>query len=344
MRKDGMVRNRLVVVLLSVFLAALLAGCSADALQKSSGNMEKLGKAGLGTAGESVVNEAAELVDGFVKAYEDCLVWEEELYADGKAKQATFKTGDSISGEKNMIDLVASVVRSFQKATEAGASDKALRDALSAEYTGITAKKADSEDGKTYRKFGDLLEHSVLGYNLLQTLMILPLMDPTIQLDATVIDKIKDYDVPIPLQSYDIGPLLFKAGNLALSNTKLITYIKEKSQEGGSTFDVSALAYIPEGIAANTGDRAYQTVGDKITACLLYDIVDVFDTILNAYKSTHAIENSSDINYEELGFEWVLKNCSDQIDRAIADLNAIAYINGIHIDAAGLIGTYVSRI
>ena len=96
-----MTRYRMVVVFTLILLVALLAGCSAEALQKSSGNMEKLGKAGLGTAGESVVNEAAERVDGFVKAYEDCLVWEEELYADGKAKQATFKTGDSISGEKN---------------------------------------------------------------------------------------------------------------------------------------------------------------------------------------------------------------------------------------------------
>lgn len=337
-----MSRSKISIFIILIAVALILVGCSADALQKSGESMGTMGNAGFGTAGESLVTEAAELVDGFIKVYEDCFVWEEELYYDGKAKQANFRSGDDINGEKDMIKLAASVVKAVQKATEAGASDKALKNALSAEYKGKTTKKADSEDGKTYRKFGDLLENSVLGYNLLQTLMILPLMNPDIQLDATVIEKIKGYDVPIPLQAYDIGPILMKAGNLALKNTKLITYIKEKN--AGNSFDVSALAYIPEGIAANTGDRTYQTVGDKITTCLLYDIVDVFDTILNSYKTTHTIENSSDINYEELGFEWVLKNCSDQIDRAIADLNTIAYINGIHIDAAGLIGTYVSRI
>ena len=336
-------RKAVVLIATALIVLAILTGCSPDALQKSGESMGNMGKAGLGTAGESLVNEAAELVDGFIKAYEDCFVWEEELYDEGKAKAAAFKTGDNINGEKDMIDLAASVVKAVQKATETGASDKALRDALSAKYKGITLQKSDSEDGTTYRTFGELLENSVLGSNLLDLLMILPMMSPDIQLDATVIDKIKDYDVPIPLQAYDIGPILMKAANLALSNTKLITYIKEHSQESAS-FDVSSLAYITEGMAANTGNRTYQTVGDKVTICLLYDIVDVFDKILASYKTTHTIENSSDINYEELGFEWVLKNCSNQIDRAIADLNTIAYINGIHIDAAGLIGTYVSRI
>ena len=275
--------NRKAIALIATVLIvlAVLVSCSPDALQASGENMGNMRKAGFGTAGEGLVNEAAEIVDGFIKTYENCFIWEEELYADGKAKQAAFKSGDDGNGEKDMIKLAASVVKAVQKATEAGASDKALRYALSAEYKGVTLKKPDSDDGTTYWKFGNLLENSVLGSNLLMTLKLLPLMDPTIQLDPAVIDKIKDYDVPIPLQSYDIGPLLMKAGNLALNNTKLITYIKEHSQEG-SSFDVSSLAYITEGIAANTGNRTYQTVGDKITACLLYDIVDVFDTILTS--------------------------------------------------------------
>ena len=89
-----MTRYRMVVVFTLILLVALLAGCSAEALQKSSGNMEKLGKAGLGTAGESVVNEAVELLNGFIEKYEACFQWNSPNYNnDGKADMSIFLTG-----------------------------------------------------------------------------------------------------------------------------------------------------------------------------------------------------------------------------------------------------------
>ena len=332
-----MTRYRMVVVFTLILLVALLAGCSAEALQKSSGNMEKLGKAGLGTAGESVVNEAVELLNGFIEKYEACFQWNSPNYNnDGKADMSIFLTGE-VNGEKELEKLSASVVKAILKAAETGASDKAMREALSMKYP-ETGKAYHPQYYVTYGNFGEVLNGSVIGVTVLAALPMF-LSDPLA--GQALIAKVQAYDVPIPLAAYDIVPMLGKTMNMALAHMNLITYINNKEQEA-SPFDVSTLAYIPEGIAANTGDRTYQTVGDKVTMGLLYDIVILFDELITDYENKNTVEST--VDYSKLSFEWVLKNCSDQIDRAIADLNTISYINGIHIDAAGLIGTYVSRI
>lgn len=336
-----MIRNRLCIVFTLILLAALLAGCSADALQKSSGSMESLGNAGFGTAGGALVDESAVLVGRFIADYEECFTWEDPPYSseNGKAGSVLFKDSADFKGEDAARRIAASLVKSIRKAVQTKASDEALRQAISAKYP-ETGKSYDETYGVTYRKFGEALEGSVFGSNFLSTLSLLPLMYPDMQLDPQVMEKVRNYEVPIPLQAYDLIPMLTKAMTLVLTNMDLITFIKNQEssgQPGASAFDITELAYITEGIAAHTGDRTYQTVGDKMTVCLLNDIIDVFASVLKTYNETHT-------DYEELGFEWVLKACPDQIDRAVSDLNTIAYINGIHIDIAGLIGTYVSRI
>ena len=353
-------RREIVLIAAAFLVLAVMVGCSADALMQTSEKMENMGKAGMGKAGEAVVEEAVTETDGFVAKDEsylkfysplyDIVVDEETGQEREKANIVTVKTmvDDEFDGEQALRDLCASFVTKIGKATETSASDKALLDALAKPYpeTGVTYGRP------IFRKFGDALAASDTGSGILGMLVMLATMDG-IELPPGLVDNITNYNVPIPIQAYDTLPILNKVMVVASHILSLVQYNKDHPQPtpeptpSGATFDYTSLLAIPEGIAAHTGDRTYQTVGDKISVALLYDILDAANSVFVEYENTHRTDPNdqySQVDFSEFGFKWIMKNCSGYIDRVIADLNAIGYINGTHIDAASIIGSYVSQL
>ena len=348
------------LIVLALALTGLLAGCSADALMQTSEKMEGMGKAGMGKAGETFVEAAVTETDGFVAKNESYLNYSDPLFdvvvdeitgqEMEKAKLVTVKTvgSDEFDGDKALRELCASFVSKVGKATETSASDKALREALDKPYP---------ETGKTYgrpifRKFGDALSGSETGSGIIGLLTMMMTMEG-VKLDPNLVSNITGYIVPIPIQAYDTLPILNKTLPMAAHILQLVQYNKahpkpEPEPSGsGATFDFKSLLSIPEGIAKHTGDRKYQTVGDKISVALLYDILDAADNVFKNYENTHRKdpENpNSDVDFADFGFQWIMKNCGSYVDRVVADVNAIGYINGTHIDAAGIIGSYLSQL
>ena len=348
------------LIVIALAMIGLLAGCSADALIKTSESMEGMGKAGMGKAGETFVEAAVTETDGFVSKNESYLNYSDPLFdvvvdeitgqEMEKAKLVTVKTvgSDEFDGDKALRELCASFVSKVGKATETSASDKALREALDKPY---------QEPGKTYgrpifRKFGDALAGSETGSGIIGLLTMMMTMDG-IKLDPNLVSNITNYIVPIPIQAYDTLPILNRTLSLAGHILQLVQYNKahpkpEPEPSGsGATFDFKSLLSIPDGIAKHTGDRKYQTVGDKISVALLYDILDAVDNVFRNYESTHLTdpENpNSDVDFSDFGFQWIMKNCGSYVDRVVSDVNAIGYINGTHIDAAGIIGSYLSQL
>lgn len=343
-------RNSLIIGILLIF-AMILAGCSADALMQTSEKMENMGKAGMGKAGEAVVDEAVTETEGFVAKNESYMNFYNPPYdpETGKANIVTFKTmkDDGCDGEQALRDLCASFVTRIGKATETSASDKAILEALAQPYpeTGITYP------GPVFRRFGDALDGSTTGGGILGMMTMLAYTYEF--LDPSLVDSITGYNVPIPIRAYDTLPILNKAMSVASYILELVQYNKEHPQPApepepsGTSFDYTSLLAIPESIAAHTGDRNYQTVGDKISVALIYDILDAVNSVFAEYKKTHLEDPTNEysaVDYSEFGFKWIMKNCAGYIDRVVADVNAIGYINGTHIDAAGIIGSYVSGL
>ena len=66
--------------LILLVTALLLAGCSADDLQKVSNSIGRLDGAGLGNAGNEVVNEASDTINSFIVNYERCFSWYDPVF------------------------------------------------------------------------------------------------------------------------------------------------------------------------------------------------------------------------------------------------------------------------
>ena len=66
--------------LILLVTALLLAGCSADDLQKASSSIGRLDGAGLGNAGNEVVKEASDTINSFIDNYEKCFSWYDPVF------------------------------------------------------------------------------------------------------------------------------------------------------------------------------------------------------------------------------------------------------------------------
>lgn len=110
------------------------------------------------------------------------------------------------------------------------------------------------------------------------------------------------------------------------------------SQSGGGTNPaIQELAAIPDKISQYVGNRTYQTVGDKLAVCLIYDVLDAVKVCLDRYVQMHPDEELFK-EYADLTYKWVLANCGAQLDRVMADLTLLAYIYDIRLDVAGIVG------
>ena len=119
-----MKEKRFGIIILALALLAFVVSCSADDLQKTGESMGNIGKAGMGTAGETLVNDAVDTVEAFVANYEYCFRYYDPLYVievkekEGveveveRAQSMPVKTeeSDGYDGKKGLLDLSASVV------------------------------------------------------------------------------------------------------------------------------------------------------------------------------------------------------------------------------------------
>ena len=339
--------NRILsAVLILLVSAALLIGCSADDLQKMNSSIGRLDGAGLGTAGNKVVKEASDTVDSFVENFENCFVWYDPVFIEEEGTGRKLANGFSIitdteedpedfDGDVRITGLTRDVVRLILKAGESKASDKALREALSAKYEG------DLREGPAFRKVEDTFSGTD-GMDPTQYLVVV--LQRFSENAEDRVNQIKQYSIPMPFSSYDMllvmnKGLLIMFSNVPFIRTMLGLYKQNNQEEGkavsSASLNVESLRYIPEGIEASVGDREYQTVGDKLAIAIIYDMMDALGTVCIRF---------SEDNQEELSFDWILKNNGDQIDRITSDLHAIAYIYDFHIDVAGFLGEFMAGL
>ena len=320
-----------IVAAIVVVALCLFVGCSADALMKTGKTLGKLGSAGFGTVGDEHVAAATTAVKGFVERYEDSLDWSgvhRTVDPEGKEHFDDYvflKFKDGSEGIPAFTSLLSETVSSIIKAKESGASDEALRAALDAKYDGV------AKDWNAYRVLGPALNASEIG-------ALLSLMP------GASADSIKNIKMPFLTNSGEYQIIINRAINdIAMTHLtdvmSMVTFFKNGGGGGGgeSKFKIEDLKYIPQRMDAYVGDRTYVTVGDKITACMAIDLVNaVYDVFLRFIAEFPCDPEGK--NFENLNAEWVLGKCSAELDRVMADLEALAYIYDFNLDVAGLVG------
>ncbi|MBQ2049199.1 MAG: hypothetical protein II493_02165, partial [Spirochaetales bacterium] len=70
---------------------------------------------------------------------------------------------------------------------------------------------------------------------------------------------------------------------------------------------------------------------------MIYDIVDTTCNTLAKYVDQHK-EETPETKFDSLNAEWILGNCSVEMDRIFSELQVIGYIYDTNIDVAGISG------
>ncbi|MBP5162056.1 MAG: hypothetical protein ILP16_03670 [Spirochaetales bacterium] len=328
--KLGIIAAFLVVAL------CLFVGCSADALMRTGKTLGKLGSAGFGNAGDEHVAFAVDSVKGFVERYEDTLDWSAvHRTVDPEGKEhfddfAFLKFKGGSEGIPSFSNLMSETISAIIKAKETGASDSELRAALDARYEGY------ADEWFAYKVLGPALDASGIGV----LLAVLP---------GASADAVKNVSMPFITNSGEYQVIINRAINdIAMTHLSdvmsLVTFYRNGGSGGGggggeSKFKIEDLKYIPERMNEYVGDRTYVTVGDKITACMAIDIVNtVYDVFLRFITEFPCDPDGQGKNFENLNAEWVLGKCGTELDRVMADLEALGYIYDFNLDVAGLAG------
>lgn len=301
--------------------------------------------------------------------------------------------GDDFDGDPRLIALMHVLSADIQSARNTGRSDKPIRDALDARYDGshsyAPAFKKFGGIIDSWQQLSDLIDNA---YTIMEWADILNLIfeNPTVEsvtnLVRATIDSVRNFDLLIPVQAHDFFMVLDKAINLVQNHFMLGVNIAlgnyppsgggsggqggggQGGQSGGqgggggqsggsSGFSINDLKYIYDGVVSYVGDRTYQTVGDKMAICLMYDVLDAAKSILDKYVEDNPDEfkvledllaPDSELSvldvlagigemYSDLDYKWVLMNSDSELDRVISDLTLITYIYDIRIDIPGLI-------
>ena len=334
-----MSRSKISIFIILIAVALILVGCSADALQNA--DMGRLQNAGLGKAGNRLVDEATASIDGFVESYESCFGWNEEPFKEEGGKKlayinipvATITAEDPLSfdGNERITESVSKVVSAILKALETSASDEDIRYALLQPYEGVLV------GGDVYRTMGGVVG-GIVGDEVRDTIEMLVTMFN--EEAGAGVDRVLSYSIPIPTYSYDFLILLDKALEIVTDNVPLVLKLLNfdpliAEDTGSKALSASYLQYIPDGIESDVGDRDYQTVGDKIAFAIIYDIFDALYEIFRGFNELF----SDDADAFTPG--WIVKNTADQFDRLISDFTVLGYIYGVHIEYAGFVGDMI---
>ena len=327
-----------IAALVTVCIALLFVSCDAESIMNTGSTLGILSSAGLGNAGDKVVKAAADTTVSFVQQYEQCIDW--STYQAGTAEEPVagslaWKLGGNV-GAKNLLTNLADKILS---AAGTSSSDREVRQALAKRYDGMTC------DWPAYTVTGELIDSWPVLSGIVGALPAFGLVLP-----PETMEKVRAYVLPFPIQPFDLSLLMNKLLEIAATNIPLIQHLSgggsgggggEGGGEGGSSFDASALLAIPENIKKAVNGRTYQTVGDKIAACLVYDIVDELNVSLGRFNA--AFPDDDDSDFAHLKAEWFLANCQKSIDRILCDLNLLAYIYDFHLDSASIISGAIGR-
>ena len=324
-----------IVALVSACIVLLFVSCDAESIMNTGSTLGILSSAGLGNAGDKVVKSAADTTASFVEQYEQCIDWTNYKQSqEGKdvPSLVSWKLGGATGAKAHVTELISKVT----KASATSSSDKTIKAAFAKRYSGKTG------DWAAYTLTGEFID----SWPLLSSL--LPLIEGGlgVVIPPETMTKVRAYELPFPLQAFDIMLLMTKISEIALGNISLFKWATTGGSgggggEGGSSFDASLLLAIPENIKKSVNGRTYQTDGDKIAGYLVYDIVDQVSIALGKFNAAYPEDKSTD--FPHLKFDWFLGNCRTNIDRILSDLSLIAYIYDFHLDTASIISSAIGR-
>ena len=321
----------------------MLTGCSAESLMNAGDRLGKLSSAGFGTGGDVYVSKATATINGFIENYEDNILW------DGSCTRTVNpETGaETINGDlkriansdKAMNELLTDVINCVQKARESKAADAELRNALNTLYKDYDGVKK-SYKGQTIEWYGhvnvkdiiDSVHHSIV--NMIAQF-------------AAGLDLTQYYaiNLPFPVQGSDLSTMFTFVRDNVLSIASHAYALANKIKRGGggeSKFDIKDLKYILDGIEKSVNGRKDVTVGDKISFCFLYDILQTALKVLDRYVEQHPDE-SDDTMFDSLTADWILGSCGAEVDKLMAELEVVSYIYDFNLDVAGLVGKILGK-
>ena len=326
--------RKFIIVICSVLVLALVAGCSADSIMSTGKAMGKIGNATIGGVGDKLADKATASVEGFIEKLEALLAFDGVERtgegADEKISGLVSLAGGGFSDEYSK--LMKDTVDSLLAANDSSSSDSRIRAALNTPYKDYDGVKKPYK-GKTYDWSGHKAMKELINCSAIPTNMIsmVPGFDVT---------KLYVYNVPFPFHESDIIALITRAANTAISNFALVKKIMNGGGGGQSKFNISQLKYIPESIEAYVGNRIDPSVGDKLAFYIVYDLVDTTSLVLKKYREAYPSEESGK-EYDNFTADWLLKNCGTELDRVMADLSAIGYIYDFGVDVSGIVASLI---
>ena len=349
------------ILISALVVLAVLVGCNADQISGFGKGMEKIGDMGLGQRRTEPMNAAVENVKTFIadtEKYFKLMPKQDaytpvEGYPDYYDAYLSFKSTSEIPTEK-AIELyrntVNQTVKTLLAAKDSSARSKALKDALNAKYEGLSSEVA------TYKNLhAGLSAEYMLGNILRRVDLTIPENRENVVMilsfflksgvkpdDLKAIEKgiqtLKDTNLPFPLQASDYSLMV---GLLIQQVQDIVTLVKESSsgsESGGSKIDLTALTNFQNDIASSVGSRDYQTVGDKISVGIVFEMMSTVIDIHNAYKLTPYYKEAEAGHLYDKFFEFLFEDSQglNYVDKMLNCLDTISYIYDVKLDMTGL--------
>jgi len=335
-------RKSFIVIAVFVVLAVLVS-CNPDQISGFGSSMEKLGDLGLGNTRKEPMNEAIENVNAFIKKTERQYLYLVEITEPKLDDYLNFKS-PAEENKAAFVNTVDQTVNVLLAAKDSSARSKDLRDALNAKYEG-------DNESPAYKNLHEGLSHeAIFAGNILNALEdpenrnnLVMLLSSVLHTSVTgpqindAVQKLKDTNLPIPLQAGDYSMII---GQLFTKVQAIIKAVKSSSSgsgSGGSKFNKDALVQFERDIMNSVGDRTYQTVGDKIVVDIIYSFMYTICLIDSNYQSSPEYGEPGH-EYDRF-LEYVFTNGKglDYVDKMLNYLDAISYIYDVKLDITGIV-------
>lgn len=351
------------ILVSTIVVLAILVGCNADQISGFGKGLEKVGDLGLGQRRTEPMKAAVENVKTFIADTEKNFVLNpkeeatppKEGYPDYYDAALVFK-GDSDAEKKENIknyrNAINQVVKTLLAAKDSSARSKALKDALNARYEGLTSEVTAYKNlhaGLAAEKIlGYILRHIDLSISdnrenvvmLLHFAMGIDVKNDDLAAIEKGVNTLKTTELPFPVQSSDYSLMV---GKLFEQIKTIVTVVRESSaggsESGGSKIDKTALINFQKDIATSVGSRDYQTVGDKISVGIVYEMMSTIIDIDNEYQLSPEYTQAEVGHKYDKFFEFVFENNKglDYVDKMLNCLDAISYIYDVKLDMTGLV-------
>ena len=348
-----------IIVLCAVLVLSLLIGCSADSIVSLGRKLGKLSDATLVPRNSYYVEKATENVEAFIEESEKVFVLGEapSSYEDPPYDRGwTFKGDDKEARKESIkiyLDTVEETVNLLLSARDSSANDKALRNALNAEYAGkakdvvpykniYEGLRRENFLGSIVRHFGevDKEEHRA---NLVMILMFLGIKADKDMIKSLEdgVQKVKSFNLPIPLQSCDYSIIIrtiLEDGKIT-SIVDAVKAITKPDPGEKPKLDMEVLKQFVKDVEKRVGDREYQTVGDKIAVGIVYSIIYAISDVDEGFrKDPEYFDPEGKPDYKRF-FDYVFATDSGKayVDKIFSYFEALSYIYDSKLDLAGFV-------